>query len=223
MKKPYSAPDKDACATVSSMTNHLTSVIAIRLLAGAALMTPFSAIAQDLMAPPPPRSFVAPSNAGLAETIAQWKAIRQSESLPFWSYADFLTRHPGWPGEAALRKTAERQLRPDSVSPTQVIAYFARYPAQSPSALLRYAEALDSTGQRDTAREMARRAWTTGSLSIDDETRLTRTSAPTGCYGHARPRMRRGRFRWPRRSASRCSTRGSPCRRARPTPLRRCN
>lgn len=150
------------------MTKYMTPT----LVAGLAIFTAFPAVAQDLMAPPPPRSFVASSNAGLTEALGQWMAIRQSESLPFQSYADFLLRHPGWPAEAALRKTAERQLRPDSVPPTQVLAYFARYPAQTPSARLRHAEALDSTGQRDAARDMARRAWTTGSLSLDDEQRL---------------------------------------------------
>lgn len=153
---------------MSSMTTKFT----IGMVSALALFAAFPASAQDLMAPPPPRSFVAPSNAGLSDTIAQWSAIRQSESLPFSSYADFLLRHPGWPGEAALRKIAERQLRPDTTPPTQILAYFARYPAQSPSAALRHAEALDSTGQRDAARDMARRAWTTGSLSFDDEQRL---------------------------------------------------
>jgi soluble lytic murein transglycosylase len=153
---------------MSSMTKKLS----VGMVSALALFAAFPAAAQDFMAPPPPRSFVAPSNAGLPSAIGEWTAIRQSDSLPFSSYADFLLRHPGWPGEAALRKTAERQLRPDINTPSQILAYFARYPAQSPSAALRYAEALDSTGQREAARDMARRAWTTGSLSLDDEQRL---------------------------------------------------
>jgi soluble lytic murein transglycosylase len=164
----YSGPDKVACATLSSMVKNLT----VGMVSALALFAAFPAAAQDLMAPPPPRSFVAPNNAGVSDALSQWMAVRQSESLPFSSYADFLLRHPGWPGGAALRKTAERQLRPDTTSPSQVLAYFTRYPAQSPSAALRYAEALDSTGQREAARDMARRAWTTGSLSLDDEQRL---------------------------------------------------
>jgi soluble lytic murein transglycosylase len=201
MKKPYSkelrsGPDKDACAIVSSMTKYLTP----GMVAGMAIFAAFPAFAQDLMAPPPPRSFVAPSNAGLSDALAQWVAVRQSDSLPFQSYADFLLRHPGWPGEAALRKTAERQLRPDSVSPTQILAYFARYPAQSPSAALRYAETLDATGPRDAARDMARRAWTTGPLSLDDETRLI--SRFSGALTPQDQDQREDRLLWARSTAS---------------------
>ncbi|WP_293879891.1 lytic transglycosylase domain-containing protein [Sphingomonas sp.] len=178
----------------------MTKIIATGMVSTIALFAAFPAAAQDLMAPPPPRSFVAPSNAGLSDALAQWMAIRQSESLPFSSYADFLLRHPGWPGEAALRKVAERQLRPDSVSPSQVLAYFARYPAQSPSAALRYAEALESTGQRDAARDMARRAWTTGPLSLDDEQRLLARFA--GALTQQDQDQRTDRLLWARSTAN---------------------
>ena len=34
-------------------------------------------------------------------TIAQWRALQQTDALPFDSYAGFLLAHPGWPGETA--------------------------------------------------------------------------------------------------------------------------
>ena len=48
----------------------------------------------------------------------------------FKSSTNQAPRHstPGWPGEEAMRKTAERALGPDSQSPAQVIAYFTRLP-----------------------------------------------------------------------------------------------
>src|SRR3546814_13590765 len=48
----------------------------------------------------------------LAEAVLQWKRFQQSDNFPFESYAAFLTAHPGWPGETALRKAAEKALNP---------------------------------------------------------------------------------------------------------------
>jgi len=163
-----SVPDKDALPILSSMTQRwLLTTVALVFATGAS-----PALAQDLMAPTPPRSVVVPNTAGIADALASWNALRSTQSLPFSSYADFLIRHPGWPGEAALRTSAERQLRPNTALPMQVISFFNRYPPQSASASLRLAEAYEASGQRDAARAAARRAWTMGSLSGDDEARL---------------------------------------------------
>ncbi|MBA3898408.1 MAG: lytic transglycosylase domain-containing protein, partial [Sphingomonadaceae bacterium] len=161
--KPDFPPDRDARPSLSSIARWAVASLALAAAPAAA---------QDLLGAQPTRSLTTPSSAGLASAIAEWSALRQTESLPFASYASFLTAHPGWPGEAALRKTAERALRPDSVLPMQVIGFFRQFPPQTPTAWLRYAEALDATGQRSAARDAARRAWTGGALSIDDETQL---------------------------------------------------
>ena len=141
-------------------------------LAGIALAVITPAAAQDLLAAPPTRSVAVPSSAGLSGAIAEWNAVRQSEALPFSSYASFLLAHPGWPGEATIRKSAERALRPDYVSPAQVSAFFTKFSPQSPASYLRWAEAFAALGQMDNARIAARRAWTGGSLSSEDEGRL---------------------------------------------------
>ena len=142
------------------------------LASGTAFIAPSMANAQDLMAPPPPRSVAATSDYALSSTIDTWNALRRSESLPFSSYARFLVAHPGWPGEDALRRAAERNLRADSEDPTLVVAYFARVAPTTAAGALRQAEALDALGRRDEARAAARRAWTTGALGPDDEARL---------------------------------------------------
>ncbi len=160
-----SAPDKDRAAIMSSMR--------ISLIAALALFAAPPAVAQDTLAPLPTlRSAVVPNNAGIGDALATWENLRRSDALPFASYADFLIRHPGFPGEMALRTVAERRLAPDSAVPMQVVSFFNRYPPQSASAALRFAEALDTMGNRDAARSQARRAWTMGALTPDDETRL---------------------------------------------------
>ncbi len=167
MQSYCSAPDKDARPIKSSMTK--------TLLAGFAFLVTAPAVAQDLLSAPPTRSSVVATTAGLSAAVAQWNALRQSDALPFSSYAEFLMAHPGWPNEAALRKSAERALRPDVASPSAVIAYFTRYPPQTPGSQLRLAEAYAVLGQSDNARRAAQQAWTGGSLSPEDQSRaLTR-------------------------------------------------
>jgi len=59
---------------------------------------------------PRPAPAYSPVPAAVAADIARWNSLRQTDSLPFSSYASFLMTHRGWPGETALRKTAQRVL-----------------------------------------------------------------------------------------------------------------
>jgi soluble lytic murein transglycosylase len=133
------------------------------------LRTPAPAVTAPAATPAAPTPMV--SNP-IAEAILSWNRLRQSDRLPFSDYASFLTAHPGWPGEEAMRKTAERALVPDSQSPAQVIAYFTRLPPLTTAGNLRYAEALFASGRSADALTAARKAWTGGALNPDDESRL---------------------------------------------------
>ncbi len=167
-----SAPDKDARPSMSSMTRSVRTIVWPASLA-VALICPATGQAQNLLAAPPSRSLATVSDTALSEAISTWNALRQSDALPFASYARFLVAHPGWPGEAALRKAAERALRPDTEDPQLVVAYFTRFAPATATSALRLAEALDVIGRRDDARGAARRAWVMGVLSPTDEARLT--------------------------------------------------
>ncbi len=104
--------------------------------------------------------------------ISQWNLLRRNDTLPFSAYANFLAVNQGWPGEAGFRKNAERMIRPGVDSASAIIAFFRKFPPQSPTAFLRYAEALDEQDRREEAADAARSAWTGGVLSSDDEARL---------------------------------------------------
>ena len=69
------------------------------------------------MAPPPVRSVAVSNDASLSAALTTWNALRQTDMLSFGSYARFLVAHPGWPGDAGLRKVAERALRADAEDP----------------------------------------------------------------------------------------------------------
>src|SRR5688500_17778579 len=105
----------------------------------------------------------------IASDIARWNSLRQSDNLPFSSYASFLLSHRGWPGETALRRSAERR---DDASPAEAIRFFSAFPPLTPAGHARYAFALQATGRSDEARRAALAAWTGGVLPIADEQRL---------------------------------------------------
>ena len=108
----------------------------------------------------------------VALALAQWNVLRQSDRLPFSSYASFLTRYRGWPGENGLRKSAERAIDPLTAAPAEVAAYFRLLPPVTAVGYARHAFALLATGQGDSARAQARLAWRAGVLPRADEDRL---------------------------------------------------
>jgi soluble lytic murein transglycosylase len=115
----------------------------------------------------------APAASGpVAADIERWNALRQSDALPFSAYATFLLGHRGWPGEAAMRRTAEQRVALEAISPGEVLRFFAAFPPLTAAGHAQQALALQSTGRGEEARQAARRAWTAGVLPLDVEQRL---------------------------------------------------
>src|SRR3546814_11243882 len=115
----------------------------------------------------------APQSAQVTAAVMEWRRLNQSDGLSFNEYAAFLLANPGWPGEERMRKTAEGAINLLSYSPSNVTAYFAKYPPLSNSGWARYAVALASSarpGDMAIAQNAARQAWRGGALSVDDET-----------------------------------------------------
>jgi len=110
-----------------------------------------------------------PAYSPIAGDVARWNSLRQSDNLPFSSYASFLLGHRGWPGETAMRRTAERR---DDASAAEAIRFFTALPPLTPAGHARYAFALLASGRVDQARSEARAAWTGGVLPANDEQRL---------------------------------------------------
>ena len=115
-----------------------------------------------------PQAAIPPaSDAAIASAIAQWTAVRQTDALPFDTYASFLLAHPGWPGETATRRSAERAAAQGD--PARVAAFFRRLPPQSAIGAVNQARALLATGSSAEAAAAARRAWRLGALTASDE------------------------------------------------------
>ncbi len=107
-----------------------------------------------------------------AESLVRWKRLTGSDSYPFSDYAGFLASNPGWPQEKALRLAAEKRIDPNSFSPAEVVAFFTRFPPLTNGGYARFADALMASGRASEAQDAARRAWTGGTLSPDDESRI---------------------------------------------------
>lgn len=158
-----SSSDKDPVHNLSSM---VTRVLPFLLLFGAS--TAGIADQTDPL-PAPPTASPYGVRDPLLSVVDQWNALRQTDSLSFDSYAGFLIAHPGWPGEAAMRRQAERALLPDGAAPQRVVAFFEKFPPLTNQGHARYAEALNAMGRRQEALASARKAWTSGSLAPADE------------------------------------------------------
>jgi soluble lytic murein transglycosylase len=111
-------------------------------------------------------------NDPLWPAVQEWNRLRQSDRLPFTDYSRFLIAHRNWPGEPAMRRAAERAIRPDGENAADVVAFFDLYPPTSGAGRVRYAEALSSLGLAAKAREAAAAAWTISPVAGDDESRL---------------------------------------------------
>ncbi len=112
------------------------------------------------------------ANASLAASIDEWKSLQTTSGYPFESYARFLLAHPGWPGEMAARRAAEKSLDAGGWSPTTVVAFFRRFPPLTSAGKTRFAEALAASGYAGEADAAARAAWVSGTLSSADEAKI---------------------------------------------------
>jgi soluble lytic murein transglycosylase len=117
----------------------------------------------------PPAPVAAVPQPGLAQPLAQWKVLQQTDQLPFDSYASFLMQHPGWPGETAMRRTAERKAAAGA-SPSSVVAFCRRFPPLTGAGMVACAKGFAAMGSPGEANAAARKAWRGGNLAIEDET-----------------------------------------------------
>ncbi len=182
----YPAPLKDGSAKMSSMVRILlysspllisAAALATTLAPGrnATLSTPQaqpSAQPQQGASAPAAAPLQRSSPAAVASAVAQWNSLRQTDSLGFDSYANFLLAHPGWPDEARMRRLAESKADPMRSPPSTIVAFFTRFPPRTAAGYARFAEALTMTGREADAFNASRQAWVTGPLTDVQEAQL---------------------------------------------------
>ncbi|QDP20277.1 lytic transglycosylase domain-containing protein [Sphingomonas xanthus] len=119
----------------------------------------------------PNRAPIAAPAAHINYAIADWRRLRQASGYAFADYARFLIANPGWPGEPAMRRDAEKQMRAGE-NPATVITFFRAIEPKSGNGWARLAEAHAATNRPAEAIAAARRAWTSADLSQYDEQAL---------------------------------------------------
>ena len=127
---------------------------------------------QPAYQPPVARTAGAPAvSYDIGYALNDWRRLRQSNGYAFSDYARFITANPGWPGESALRRAAEKQMRPGENALT-VISFFRSTEPQSGNGWARLAESYGATGKQAEALAAARSAWVSADLSAYDEQSL---------------------------------------------------
>jgi soluble lytic murein transglycosylase len=143
----------------------MSSMRRVAYLLPLALIAPTAGSAQ--LTPAVQAPALAPVN-DVGYALNDWRRLRQGGNWAFADYARFLLAYADWPGEAALRRSAERAMRPGE-NAASVIAFFRTQQPTSANGHARLAEALAVQGRPTEALAAARRAWSASGLSAVDE------------------------------------------------------
>ena len=104
--------------------------------------------------------------------LVQWRRLmREGTRVGFGELADFIERHPHWPGQNTLQRYAEQTL-PGHLSAGERIDWFRRYPPLTGEGALELARALRTQGLTEEADQEALAAWRDMSLSASEESAL---------------------------------------------------
>ena len=155
-----SRPDKEGDCNMSSMWR------AVAFLPVALAAAPSSSAQYG--APAPAQAAVTYALPSVSASIGDWRRLRRSSNYSFADYAGFLIANPGWPGESAMRRWAEKAMRPGENTAT-VLAFFASKPPKTGNGYARLADAYAASGRMTEALGAAREAWASPDLSDTDE------------------------------------------------------
>lgn len=153
---------------MASMVSPLFRSTATRAVLVGLLLSPAMCVAQGWNAQP---QMAVPSMSA-QQALAEWQALRADPRPSFDRVAGFLMANPDWPNENELKRKAEDALSPSGIVPAHAVDYFARFAPTNAAGHLRHALALQATGRNGDADAAARRAWTSGTLTAEDESAL---------------------------------------------------
>lgn len=116
-----------------------------------------------------------PVHAGVPETYAQWKYLRDPNGgvAAFEENYGFITRHKGWPQENVLRLRAEQAALLEHPDPTTMRRFCAGYPPISGRGMIACAEA--GAGDEATRKQWIKEAWKQGDFGESEEATILAT------------------------------------------------
>jgi soluble lytic murein transglycosylase len=162
----------------------MSSMSRIAFLVPIFLATAAGASMQAGLVPVTSYSPLPPTSVGneIDYALADWRRLRGSDGYAFSDYARFILANPGWPGENAMRRSAEKAMRPGENSAT-VIGFFQSVQPVTGNGFARLAEAMAATGRPVEALAAARSGLGSADLDPYDEANLM--SRFTGQLGFA--------------------------------------
>jgi soluble lytic murein transglycosylase len=108
-----------------------------------------------------------------AKTL-RWLRLLQGEGTEsFAEVARFLMANPHWPRAERLQVIAEGKIN-DPADHALILRFFSKRPPLTTRGMIRYAEALLSTGEREEAAALLRRAWVEGDFSTSEAEKFRR-------------------------------------------------
>ncbi len=115
-----------------------------------------------------PNGYVSAAVPSVAQSLEQWRTLRQSGDYRFSDYAQFLIANPDWPDAMQMRGWAEKAMRPGEDA-SAVLAFFSSEKPRTGDGWSRLAEADTASGLAAEALNAARQAWRRADLSATDE------------------------------------------------------
>jgi soluble lytic murein transglycosylase len=101
----------------------------------------------------------------LLTKLVEWFDLTRSGSqADFPHYMRFIDQNQDWPSQTLLKKHAEDAIT-DGQPPTQIIAWFQRFPPQGPNGASRYIDALIANRQRPEAEIATRQFLVDGTMT----------------------------------------------------------
>ncbi len=104
----------------------------------------------------------------LAKVILWLDLMRSQSGHPFSDYARFVSQNPDWPGQVALQSQGELAM-PLGLPPRDVLAWFQDREPLTFAGAMQLARALQSSGDKDKAVAVLRRAWIELDATADEE------------------------------------------------------
>lgn len=115
------------------------------------------------------RRLAAQSSNEIAARIVEWRYLLDDDGdASFQDITNFLNQNADWPWRARLLTRAEEEM-PETLTPTEVMAWFGEREPESSEGALRLGQAMIAAGRQEDGIEIVRNAWINNTFSSAEE------------------------------------------------------
>jgi soluble lytic murein transglycosylase len=111
----------------------------------------------------------APAKDRLPAKIIRWMKLQAPQGGSFQEVSAFLRENPDWPGQLALRRTAEAAMGDAALPPGEITGWFRQYAPLTNDGFMRYADTLLLNGERDRGLALIRQRWADTNFNNGEE------------------------------------------------------